>query len=56
MILFYVFFFIMYSLVMCVMLVVELDYVPNSYAGQRNCRIHNSSEIFVFCNSNIVIM
>jgi hypothetical protein len=24
------------------LLVVEPDYLPNSYEGQRNCRIHNS--------------
>jgi hypothetical protein len=30
------------------LLVVELDYIPNSYAGQRNYRIHNSWQFKYF--------
>jgi hypothetical protein len=44
-------------------LVVESDYLLNSYADKRNCRIHNSCppptmrglEFLFFCNSNIII-
>jgi hypothetical protein len=46
-----------------ILFIVEPDYLPNSYVGQRNYRIHNSSPpphlegefFFFFCNSNIVI-